>query len=162
MIELKRQNRGKAPTKWGILLRGLAPRYKKILANNPIFKKYSNDDRFILSVFSIEDSNIKVSHLQRPFINPESKEVSTFANVINQYKVFNWNCAYCRTPIKSRIDNYKASNFTCTKCFNYYIKDTKTYNQRIVDSSVEFTTYCRKLMIENQKKFIKYIKKNEH
>lgn len=162
MIELKRQNRGKAPTKWGILLRGLAPRYRKILANNLIFKKYSNDDRFILSVFSMEDSNIKVSHLQRPFINPESKEVSTFANVINQYKIFDWNCAYCRTPIKSRIDNYKASNFTCTKCFNYYIKDTKTYNQRIVDSSVDFTTYCRKLMIENQKKFIKYIKKNEH
>ena len=160
MIEIKRQNRGKAPTKWGILLKGLPPRYRKILSNNLIFKRHY-DDRFILSIFKMEDANIKVSYLKRPFINPESKEVSTYTNVINQYKIFDWSCAYCKTPIKSRIDNYKASNFTCTKCFNYYIKDSQTYNQRIVDASVEFTTFCKRLMLDNQKKFIKYIKKNE-
>jgi hypothetical protein len=110
----------------------------------------------------MEDANIKVSYLKRPFINPESKEVSTYSNVINQYKIFDWSCAYCKTPIKSRIDNYKASNFTCQKCFNYYIKDSQTYNQRIVDASVEFTTFCKRLMLDNQKKFIKYIKKNEN
>lgn len=162
MIEIKRQNRGKSPTKWGILLKGLPPRYRKILSNNQIFRRYSNDDRFILSIFKMEDANIKVSYLKRPFINPESKEVSTYASVIDQYKIFDWTCAYCKTPIKSRIDNYKASNFTCTKCFNYYIKDSQTYNQRIVDASVEFTTFCKRLMLDNQKKFIKYIKKNEN
>lgn len=161
MIEIKRQNKGKTPTKWGIRLKGLAPRYQKILQKNPIFRKYSDDDRFILSIFKMEDANIKVSYNQRPFVNPETKEVSNYATIIDQYLIFDWKCAYCKTPIKSRIDNYKASNFTCKKCFDYYIKDSKTYNQRIVDASVEFTTHCKKLMIENQKKFIKYIKKNE-
>ena len=161
MISIKRQNKGRTPTKWGISLKGMAPRYQKILKENKIFRLYSDDTRFILSIFKIEDSNIMVSHNKRPFINPETKGVSSYSNVVNDYKIINWECAYCKTPIKSKIDNYKASNFTCTKCFNYYIKDTKIYNNRIVEASLEFTTYCRRLMLDNQKKFVKYIKRNE-
>ena len=161
MINIKRQNKGRTPTKWGISLKGMAPRYQKILKENKIFRLYSDDTRFILSIFKIEDSNIKVSHNKRPFINPETKGVSPYSNVVNDYKIINWECAYCKTPIKSKIDNYKADNFTCKKCFDYYIKDTKIYNSRIVEASLEFTTHCRRLMLDNQKKFIKYIKRNE-
>jgi len=161
MISIKRQNKGRTPTKWGISLKGMAPRYQKILKENKIFRLYSDDTRFILSIFKIEDQNIKVSYNKRPFINPETKEVSPYSNVVNDYKIINWECAYCKTPIKSKIDNYKADNFTCKKCFDYYIKDTKIYNSRIVEASLEFTTYCRRLMLDNQKKFVKYIKRNE-
>lgn len=161
MIKIKRQNKGRTPTKWGISLKGMAPRYQKILKENKIFRLYSDDTRFILSIFKIEDQNIKVSHKKRPFINPDTKEVSPYSNVVNDYKIINWECAYCKTPIKSKIDNYKAHNFTCKKCFDYYIKDTKVYNSRIVEASLEFTTHCRRLMLDNQKKFVKYIKRNE-
>ena len=103
MIDIKRQNRGKSPTKWGILLKGLPPRYKKILSNNLIFKRYSDDDRFILSIFKMEDANIKVSYLKRPFINPESKEVSVIS--LREPCIASCTCAVCKkAPVNSRDD----------------------------------------------------------
>lgn len=159
-IEIKRQKRGKTPTKWGIVLKGLPPRYQNILKENPIFAKYP-DDRFVEAIFRMEDNRIRVSHKQRPFIQPESKEITSYDAVKDSYKIFDWHCAYCRTPIKSRIDNYKPSNFTCDKCFKYYLKGSEIIDQRVIESSLAFTESCKRKMIDNQKSFIKYIRKNE-
>lgn len=161
MINIKRQNRGRAKTRFGILLKGLSPRYQKVLIQNPIISKNSDDDRFINCLFKMEDASIKVSHLQRPFINPETREVSTYSKVKKTYKILDWKCAYCKTEIKSAIDNFKVDNFTCTPCYTYYVKDTKIVSQSVLDSMISFTEHYKKLIRENQRKFIKYIKKNE-
>lgn len=161
MIKLIRQNRGKAKTRFNILLRVLPPRYQKILLKNPVISKNSTDDRFISCIFKIEDSNIKVSHLNRPFIHPESREVSSYANIKKTYKILDWKCAYCNKSIKSKIDYFKPDNFVCVKCYKYYVKDVNRVDQVVLDSMVSFTDYCKTLLRENQKKFIKYIKKNE-
>jgi hypothetical protein len=161
MIIIKRQNIGKTSTKYGIVLKLLAPRHRRILRNNPVIKKYSTDDRFIRAIFRIEDLRSNISYINRPSIHPESKEISTFSNIKSSYKLFDWTCAYCKTPIKSKIGFIKPSNFTCEKCFNYYIKDNKKFDKRIIESSLAFTENCKQLMIDNQKTFLKYIKKNE-
>ena len=161
MINIKRQNRGKARTRFGILLKPLLPRYRRVLLKNPVILKSSNNDRFLLCVFKMEDSIIKVSHLQRPFINPETREVSTYAQVKRTYKLIDWNCAYCKKPITSKVDNFKIDNFTCTKCYTYYVKDVNSVSQSVLDSMLSFTEHYKKLIKENQKKFLKYIRKNE-
>lgn len=161
MINITRQKRGKARTRFGILLRNLSPRYQRVLLKNPVISKNSLDDRFIMCLFRIEDASIKVSHLYRPFINPESREISTYSLIKKSYKIFDWKCAYCQKPIKSNIDNFKPENFTCKKCYTYYVKDTKKVSQCILDSMVDFTDHCKNLIRENQRKFLKYIKRNE-
>jgi hypothetical protein len=161
MVEIRRQNAGKTPTKYGIVTKGLKPRYKKVLNENPVIKKYSDDDRFIQAIFRIEDEKIRLSHLQRPFVHPVSKEIYTFECIKDSYKIFNWECAYCKIPIQSRIDRFSPDNFTCEKCYKYYIKDSKKINQRIIESSLSFTEKCKRMMIDNQKSFLKYLKKNE-
>ena len=161
MVNIKRSKVCRTPTKHGIVLKGLLPRYQKILKENPMIRKYSDDDRFLQAIFKMEDLRNRVSYFKRPFIHPESKEVTTFSIVKDSYKIFDWKCAYCTTPIKSRIDNYKASNFTCTKCFNTYLKGSEMIDQRVIESSLAFTEKCKAKMRENQKSFIKYIRKNE-
>lgn len=161
MINIKRQNRGKARTRFGILLKNLEPRYQRILLKNPIISKNSTDDRFLLCLFRIEDAAIKVSHLQRPFVNPETREVSTFSSVKKSFKILDWKCAYCKTDIKSSVDNFKPDNFTCKKCYTYYVKDVNKVGQSVLDSMVEFTEHYKNLLRENQRKFLKYIRKNE-
>lgn len=160
-FEIRRQKAGKTPTKWGIVTKGLAPRYQRVLKENPVIKKYADDDRFIRAIFWMEDQRINVSHNLRPFINPETKEINTYHNVKDSYKIFDWHCAYCQTPIKSRIDNFKPSNFTCEKCFKYYLKGSEIIDQRVIEASLAFTENCKRKMIDNQKSFIKYIKKND-
>jgi len=158
---IKRQNLGKTPTKYGIVLKYLPPRHQRILKENPIIKKYSDDDLFLNAIFKIEDRRIIVSHSNRPFIQPETREISSYSQVKDSYKIFDWHCAYCRVKINSRIDNYKPSNFTCDKCFKYYLKGNEKIDQRVIESSLAFTEKCKKMMIDNQKSFIKYIRKNE-
>lgn len=161
-IILKRQNLGKAKTRFNILLKGLAPRYQRILFKNPVIKKNSTDDRFILCLFKIEDAKIKVSHLRRPFINLDTREVSDYSSIIKSYKVLDWNCAFCKRSIKTKIDNFKSDNFTCSDCYNYYkIKEAKTVSDLIVSSMFKFVEHYKNILKENQKMFLKYIKKNE-
>jgi ribosomal protein L37AE/L43A len=158
---IKRQNLGKTPTKYGIVLKGLPPRHQRILKENPVVKKYADDDLFINAIFRIEDGRIRVSHLNRPFVQPGSKDISSYSSVKDSYKIFDWNCAYCNKEIQSRIDTYIPSNFTCEKCFKYYLKGTEKIDQRVIESSLAFTVKCKRMMIDNQKSFIKYIRKNE-
>ena len=136
MITIKRQNVGKTPTKFGIVLKLLKPKHRRILKNNPMIKKYSMDDRFILAIFRMEDLRSNISYLNKPSIHPVTKEISTFSKIKTSYKY-------------------------CSKCFNYYIKDNKKYDKRIIESSLSFTEKCKQLMIDNQKRFLKYLKKNE-
>ena len=160
-MEIRRQNLGKTATKYGIVLKLLKPRFQRVLKENPVIKKYSEDDRFIRAIFKIEQEKIKISHLQRPFVHPVSKEIHPYSFIKDSYRIFNWECAYCKTPIESRIDRFSPDNFTCKKCYVYYIKDSKKINQRIIESSLSFTEKCKREMIDNQKSFLKYLKKNE-
>ena len=162
MIDIKRKNVCKTPTRFNIVLKGLPPRYQRILKENLMIKKYSTDDRFINALFSMEDKLVRISHLTKPYIHPVTREVMNRSSVLDSYNEYDWHCAYCKSPIKSRIDNFDSSNFTCSKCFNYYLKGSKKIDQRIIDSSLEFTDHCKKLFKENQKMFIKYVKRNEN
>lgn len=161
MINIVRQNRGRAKTRFNILLKGLLPRYQKVLLKNPIISRYSTDDRFIKCLFKIEDARIKVSHLTRPFINSETREVSDYSTVKKSFKELDWECAYCEVEIKSKVDNFKTQNFVCPKCHKHYVKDGKLVNQLVLDSMVKFVNHYKSMMRENQKMFLKYINKNK-
>lgn len=161
MVNIVRQNRGKAKTRFGILLSKLAQRYQRILLKNPMIKKYSNDDKFLNCIFQIEDAKIKVTYNKRPFVNLETREVSSYSSVKDSYKILDWKCCFCKSPIKTRVDNFDSSNFTCVKCYKYYITRSNTVSQMVIDSMLEFGEYYKNLLRETQKKFIKYIKRNE-
>ena len=158
---IKRQNKGRTKTRFGIVLSLLKPRYQRILMKNNVIKKNSDDDRFISCLFRIEDSRIKVSYNRRPFINLETREVSTYTTVKDSYKILDWSCAFCKTSIKSRIDKFESDNFCCNKCYAYYIKDNNRVSQLVIDSMVKFTDHYKQILLKTQKQFIKYIKKNE-
>lgn len=158
---IKRQNKGRTKTRFGIVLSLLKPRYQRILMKNNVIKKNSDDDKFLGCLFRIEDSRIKVSYNRRPFINLETREVSTYTTVKDSYKILDWECAFCKKTIKSRIDKFEADNFCCNKCYTYYIKDNNKVSQLVIDSMVKFSDHYKQILLKTQKQFIKYIKKNE-
>ncbi len=161
MIKIKRQNKGRAKTRFGILLSSLPPRYQRILLKNEVIKKNADDDQFLNCLFQMEEARINISYNQRPFVNLETREISTYSNVKDSYKILDWDCAFCKAPIKSRVDKFNSENFCCKKCYTYYIKDNKKVSQLVIDSMVKFGDHYKKLLRETQQKFIKYIKKNE-
>lgn len=160
-IIIKRQRRGRAATRFEILLKPLAPRYQRVLLDNPIIKKNSLDDRFIRCLFLMEDARIRVSHLTRPHVHPVTREISTFSSIKTSYKFLDWNCVYCRVPIKSNVNTFKSENFTCKPCYKYYVKNSSIINESIMNSMIKFADHYKKIIREDQKKFLKYIQRNE-
>ena len=161
MIEIRRQKRGRARTRFEILLSSLKPRYRRVLLDNLIIERNSRDDRFLQCLFLIEDSRISVSHLRRPHINRKEKKILSYFDLRRASKYVNWECAYCKTAIKAEIHNYKPENFTCNKCFDYYVRNSKIINQRLIDESLRFTDHLKRSIKEQQTKFLKYIKRND-
>lgn len=159
--QIKRQKPGRAPTKYGILLGTLFPRYKKIILKNPVIKKHSTDDEFLRCIFLIEDAINTVYHLRKPHVHPVTKEISEYSNIRDSYNYVNWNCAFCKTPIKTNINIFKSDNFTCDKCYTYYIKGSSRIDDCVMNSMIKFTDHCKKMIKEDQKKFLKYVKRNE-
>lgn len=162
MIEFERRGRGHAKTKYGLFMGNMPPRWQRIITENPIIKTFSDNDRILSCILLMEDAKVKVSHLSKTYINLETREISNFRAIKDQYKYLDWKCAFCKTPIKVLIHNYEPNNFTCDKCFNYYLKGSKTISQMVIDSSIAFTDKYKSMLREDQKKFIKYINKNDN
>lgn len=158
---IKRQNKGRTKTRFGIVLSLLTPRHQRILMKNLILKNNSEDDQFIQCLFRMEDARIKISYKGRPFINLETREISTYSSVKDSYKILDWTCAFCKIKIKSRVDKFESDNFCCNRCYTYYLKDNKRISQLVIDSMIRFTDHYKGILLETQKRFIKYIKKNE-
>lgn len=161
MIEIKRQNHGGARTRFRIVLHLLKPRHRRILLDNPIIKKNSEDDRFLQCIMKLEDARITVSHANRIYFNRETREVLRYSEMLKSMNFLNWKCAYCKKDIKSEINNYKIENFVCKPCLSYYVRKSQFINQKLIDESLKFSEYHKRKIKEDQKKFLKYIKKND-
>lgn len=159
MIDIRRQNKGRAKTRFGILLSPLKPRHQRVLLENPIIQKNATDDRFIRCILRMEDARVSISYLKRPYIDRNKKEILSFFDLRRSLKFLDWNCAYCKVPIKSEIHNYKAENFTCKKCFDYYVKNARIVSQRLIDETLKFTEHHKRIIKSDQDKFLKYIKR---
>lgn len=147
-------------SKQGISLVGLPTSFKTILEFNKVIAKYHDDDRFIESIFRIQKEQLNIQKNNRIYYNPETKEVSSKEYIKKTYKEHPWNCAYCETPIVSKINIITARNFTCDHCYDVYIKDATEINSRIVESSYRFTQEIKDKIKKQNKKIVKYIRRN--
>ena len=161
MIKFTKKGRGFSNTLYGIWFGNHPPRYKKIFKKNPILKDLRDQERTLSCILLMEESLIKVSHYNKPYVNLETREICSFKDVKKSYNFLDWECAFCKTPIKVEINNYKRKNFSCDKCFKYYLEGRDYVSQIIVDSTLKFTEHYKTLLRGEQKKFLKYIKKND-
>jgi hypothetical protein len=77
---------------------------------------------------------------------------------IEDSKRINWKCSICRCEIKSEMSNFEIGNFLCDTCIESHGKPTEVVDDRILESSVRFREYCRDILMQQQKNYLKYIK----
>lgn len=159
-VKIIYQNRGKAPTRHGILIKDLRPIYIKILERNKYLKNISRSEDSIKCIFALEIHRSRKSRNTRAFINPKTKTVDKYDVIYDQLTTIDWNCSYCNADIKSKVGEINNKNLTCTKCFNYYLKGSDRDRRKMVDSAIEFTDYCKELYLARRKKIIRAIKQN--
>lgn len=158
-VKIERVWGGKKKRKYGIILENIDPWYQKVLFENPLIKEdLKTDDQFVQVLFKIAEMERAHKVKDKLYYNPYIEEITYYDDIIEHSKLIDWNCAICNVDIKSEIGNFKMDNFICSKCKNAHNSTNKRIDPRIVESSFEFHKYCRKQLIKDQKRFLKYVK----
>ncbi len=140
----------------GFLKKDLSKKQYNLL-NNDWIAPFLKNRQAANIILSIQKTEMRYTTREKLFLNPNNQEIVKIEDIEESYNLINWNCAICNTEIKSHTINYSAENFCCIECANVH-KGTKTIDQRIVDSSVNFTKYCKIELRKEQKEFLKYIR----
>ena len=160
MYKIVRHKGGRLPTRHNIVLKNLSPRYKEILLNNYHIKEFCEDDRFLMIIFKMKDDEINNIRNKKLYINPQTGKINNFVQIKRNSQLIDWKCAECNRPIKSHIKKFIPENFLCKRC-QPIVKNKKYLPETVMTSSYNFMLHCKSLILDNQKKIIKYIKKNE-
>jgi len=159
--KIVRKNYGWYKRRFGIIFNTLNPHHQKLLKENRFIKKYSDDDNFVQILFRISDMEQQNKNLKSFWYNPVRDEVTTKKDIHKAHREVEWNCAICKEDIVSTMDNFNTENFLCLECKEAFA-NTETVDERIKDSSVAFTQYCKTLLKREQKEYMLYVKRNKN
>lgn len=150
-------------SKYGISFFKLEKKFKILIKKNKFIKKHHLDDRFMQLIFNIEHRHKNSHGYRKIFYHKKEKRVTTRKGYIESIKFRDWECAYCKAKISSKIDVYKKENFVCKNCLEYYktAKKDKKISSVVVDSMNAFVAKFKAELANEQKVMIAYIKKNK-
>lgn len=160
MYKVRKINFGWYRRRHGILLENLPPSKQRFMLDNDYLKWLGSDPQTFEIIFKIEDMNDHEKNPNKILWNPFRETFTTIKEVEYDSNVIDWNCAICNTQIKSRMDLKKVENFVCNNCVEAHNSRNKRIDQRIIDSSVNFTKHCKSLLKNEQREFITHIRKS--
>jgi len=160
MYKIRKINFGWYRRRHGILLENLPPSKQRFMVENDYLKWLDPDPQTYEIIFKVEDMNDHEKNPNKILWNPFRETFTTIKEVEADSNVIGWNCAICSTEIKARMDSKKIENFVCSKCSEAHNSRNKRVDQRVIDSSVNFTKHCKSLLKGEQREFITHIRRS--
>ena len=160
MYKVRKINFGWYKRRHGILLENLPPLKQKLLLENNHMKWLDSDVDAFEIIFKVEDMNEHEKNPNRILWNPFRETFTNIKELEKDSDLVDWNCGICKIEIKSRMDSKKVENFVCNKCSESHNSSNKRVDQRIIDSSINFTNRCKTLLKGEQREFMTYIRRS--
>ena len=160
MYKVRKINFGWYRRRHGILLENLPPSKQRFMAENDYLKWLEPDPQTYEIIFKVEDMNDHEKNPNKILWNPFRETFTTIKEVESDSNVIDWNCAICSMEIKARMDSKKIENFVCSKFSEAHNSRNKRVDQRVIDSSVNFTKHCKSLLKGEQREFITHIRRS--
>lgn len=160
MYKVRKINFGWYKRRHGILLENLPPLKQKLLLENNHMKWLDSDVDAFEIIFKVEDMNEHEKNPNRILWNPFRETFTNIKELEKDSDLIDWNCGICKVEIKSRMDSRKVENFVCNKCSDSHNSSNKRVDQRIIDSSINFTQHCKSLLKGEQREFMTYIRRS--
>ena len=160
MYKVRKINFGWYRRRHGILLENLPPSKQRFMVDNDYLKWLDPDPQTYEIIFKVEDMNDHEKNPNKILWNPFRETFTTIKEVESDSNVIDWNCAICSVEIKARMDSKKIENFVCSKCSEAHNSRNKRVDQRVIDSSVNFTKHCKSLLKGEQREFITHIRRS--
>lgn len=160
MYKVRKINFGWYRRRHGILLENLPPSKQRFMVENDYLKWLDPDPQTYEIIFKVEDMNDHEKNPNKILWNPFRETFTTIKEVEADSNVIDWACAICSIGIKARMSSKKIENFVCNKCSEAHNSRNKRVDQRVIDSSVNFTKHCKSLLKGEQREFITHIRRS--
>jgi len=164
-IDIKITDMRDSNGKYKIVLYKLRPLHRAVVLENPIFKRFWNDDDYeqyvdcILRLESKYDYYSKFDDIL--YIDSTNDEIliGDKQDILEYRKLHPWKCAYCKDVIYAHEDDFSPQNFCCKRCGDIYL-NRPTIKTAVLESSYKFSEMLKAKIRRNESIMLSYIKEN--
>lgn len=164
-LDVKLTNLNDRNGKQKVILHKLRPLHRKVLIENPIFKRFWDDEDYgefvecILRLESRYDDYTKFDDIL--YIDSIDDEiiVGNKTEILENKKLHKWKCAYCKTDILSKEDDFSPQNFCCKRCGDIYL-NRPTIKTTVLESSYKFSEMLKAKIRRRESIMMSYIREN--
>lgn len=144
--------------RYGVRYDSISKQQRRLLLEYPIISERAQSDQFLHIIFEMcryhrSDKDSKY------YYDWSRGEFSHLEELKDSYKTIEWKCALSDMPIESKIDDFSAKNFVHPK---YHDTLGGAVDNRILKSSIAFRKHVKKILLKEQKDFMKLAKKNSN
>lgn len=143
--------------RYGVCYDGLSKQQKRLLLENPLMKESAQSDQFLHIIFEV-CKHSKYSGENKFYFDWSTNEIMKRDKLEENYDTIDWTCAISGEPIRSNINNFSPQNFVHPDYHDILGGDT--IDGRILKSSLAFQKHIKKLLLDQQKEFVKLARKN--
>lgn len=142
--------------RYGIRYDSISKQQRRLLLEHPIIKDRAQDDQFLQIVFEL-CRHRHVDRFDKLYYDWSTEEFVKLDVLKESYDTIDWKCALSDRDIRSNINNFSAENFVHPE---YWDTLSGSVDSRIWESSVRFQKHVKKLLLNQQKEFLKLARKN--
>lgn len=164
-LEVKRCSENCPVGKNGIYLKNLKPSFRNIIKKNEIFRKYKTEDDYenlVEAILRIEHEYDKYYKFNdRIYIEKVGDDIllGKKEDILENRKIHEWRCAYCKCVIYAREDDFSPQNFCCQRCAEIYL-GRETIKTAVLESSYRFSEMLKAKIRRRESIMLSYIKEN--
>ena len=155
--EIKRTGGRYPKNRFGVRFDSISKQQRRLLLEHPIMKDRAHDDQFLQIIFELcRPKNSSINH--KFYYDRSTESFVQIDELKDNYDTLDWKCAFSGRDIKSKIDDFSQTNFVHSEYHEDLNKEM--VDARIVKSSIEFRKVAKKVLLKQQKDFIKMARKN--
>ena len=142
--------------RYGVRYDSISKQQRRLLLEHPIIKDRAQDDQFLQIVFEL-CRHRHVDRFDKLYYDWSTSTFVKMDELKESYDTIDWKCALSGREIRSNINNFSAENFVHPE---YHDTLSGNVDSRIWESSVLFQKHIKKLLLNQQKEFLKIVRKN--
>lgn len=143
--------------RFGVRYDSISKQQRRLLLEHPILKDRAQSDQFLHIIFEV-CRHRHVDRFDKFYYDLSTDSFVNMSELKENYNTIDWVCAISGRDIRSNINDFSPSNFIHEEYLD--ILNPNFVDARIVKSSVLFQKHVKKLLLNQQKEFLKLARKN--
>ena len=143
--------------RYGVRYDSISKSQRRLLLEHPLLKDRAQSDQFLQIIFELTRPR-NATNDYKFYYDWSTDSFVQIDELKDNYEKIEWVCAFSGEPILSSINDFSPENFVHPD--HWDLINPKMIDARIVKSSIDFRNKAKKVLLKQQKDFLKLAQKN--